>query len=79
MTGHISHIVRNRNFGFITVQEVKGKFFFHKDDFNGHWTDVLEDVNNFLVPVEFDVVDEKLSPKGPRAANVRRTDHPNEG
>ncbi len=73
MEGMVKNIVVKRGFGFITSG--KQEYFFHKDDFYGHWDNLLEDVfAQQRVPVEFEV---KESPKGPRASNVRRTDHPN--
>ena len=75
MTGTVRNIVVAKAFGFISSE---GKeYFFHKDDFTGHWVDLVNDyqASRDAVPVEFDVV---KSPKGPRAANVRRTDHPNQ-
>ena len=75
MNGVVKNVVRDRGFGFIKAD---GKeWFFHKDQFNGHWEDLCTDVNaKKQVSVEFDG---RNSPKGPRAENVRRTDHPNEG
>lgn len=76
MTGFVKNIVQNRNFGFIRNEDNGLEYFFHRDDFSGHWDDLFVDANRTKVVVEFDVAD---SPKGPRAANVRRTDWPNEG
>lgn len=67
MKGVVKTIVADKGYGFIKT--VGGtEYFFHKSDFNGHWTDLVEDANK-QVEVEFDVTN---SPKGPRAANVRR-------
>jgi len=77
MKGTIKNIVLNRQFGFIRAAN-DGEYFFHKQDFNGHWTDLVEDFGHGgpeNIEVTFDVVD---SPKGPRAANVRRLDWPNQ-
>lgn len=74
MLGTIKNIVVKRAFGFIKSD--RQEYFFHRDDFNGHWDDLVNDWNNKdVVPVEFEV---KQSDKGPRASNVRRTDHPNQ-
>jgi cold shock CspA family protein len=78
MKGTVKGIVDNKNFGFIVSESmVRGEkeFFFHRDDFAGHWNDLVEDVKGgYKVPVEFEKVE---SNRGPRAANIRRTDHPN--
>lgn len=73
MQGTVKNIVVKRAFGFIKAD---GKeYFFHRDDFTGHWDDLVEDWNNKeQIPVEFEVTP---SPKGPRASKIRRTDHPN--
>ena len=76
MTGTIKNIVVKRAFGFIVNPTTRTEYFFHRDDFSGHWDDLVEDWNNKeTVPVEFEVVS---SPKGLRASNVKRIDHPNE-
>ena len=75
MTGHVKNLVVKRAFGFIRGEDGK-EHFFHKDDFIGHWDDLVTDVEaKEKVNVEFEVVS---SPKGPRASKVRRTDHPNQ-
>jgi cold shock CspA family protein len=78
VTGNIKNIVATRNYGFIRADISKLEYFFHKDDFVGHWNDLEIDANangDVSIPVEFSVVE---SPKGPRAANVRRLDYPNQ-
>lgn len=75
MKGIVKTLVANRNFGFIKGNN-GGEYFFHRQDFNGHWEDLEADhkiAQN--VEVTFDTVE---SPKGPRAANVRRVDFPNQ-
>lgn len=75
MKGTVKNLVAARNFGFIRGSN-NGEYFFHRDDFNGHWDDLVEDLAHQMHPeVSFDVVE---SPKGLRAANVRRNDWPNE-
>lgn len=76
MKGTVKNILPDRNFGFIKASN-SAEYFFHREDYNGHWDDLKSDVRTLenSIEVTFDVVD---SPKGPRAANVRRTDWPNE-
>jgi len=74
MQGIVKNIVVKRAFGFVIANGQE--YFFHKDDFNGHWDDLVNDWNNKdKVSVEFEVTP---SPKGPRASKVRRTDFPNQ-
>lgn len=73
MKGIVKNIVANRNFGFIRASGVE--YFFHRENFNGHWEDLEADIKKKdRVEVEFEVQD---SPKGPRAKDVKRTDFPN--
>jgi cold shock CspA family protein len=78
MNGVIKRLVANRQFGFIRNNMTGTEYFFHKDDFNGHWNDLVNDADekSVEIPVNFDPI--KDSPKGPRAANVRRLDYPNQ-
>ena len=75
MQGIIKKIVVKKYFGFIKAD--KYEYFFHKDDFKGHWDDLINDYETHggIIPVEFEV---KASPKGPRAIDVKRTDYPNQ-
>lgn len=67
MTGTVKNLMGKKWFGFITSGSKD--YFFHKDDFNGDWTQLqIMAEGGATVKVEFD---EKHSPKGPRAANVR--------
>ncbi len=78
MKGTIRSIVINRNFGFIRANN-KGDYFFHKDDFTGHWDDLVSDYNlgnGEPIEVQFEISEK--SSKGPRASNVRRIDFPNQ-
>jgi len=73
--GTVRNIVSTRNFGFIKGNNGP-EYFFHRDDFNGHWNDLIRDcADGSAIPVIFEDVP---SPKGPRAKNVRRTDFPNQ-
>lgn len=76
MKGTVKNIIAKKHFGFILEPTTRTEYFFHKEDFNGHWDDLVNDhENKKIIPVEFEVM---ASPKGPRASNVRRTDFPNE-
>ena len=76
MKGVVKNIVEKRGFGFVRGED-KLEYFFHKENFVGHWDDLVTDVANDIHPeVEFEG---RRTPKGPRADNVRRTNWPNEG
>ena len=75
MRGMVKSITKNRAFGFIAAD--KKEYFFHRDDFSGHWEDLVSDfLSGAQIPVEFVIVENNI--KGPRAADVKRTDFPNE-
>jgi cold shock CspA family protein len=79
MHGLVKNLVQGKNFGFIRGEDGKTEYFFHREDFAGFWDDLVTDWQrgkNSHIAVEFDVVN---SPKGIRAAHVRRLDHPNQG
>lgn len=77
MEGIIKKLVDNKGYGFI--KDMEGiEYFFHKDDFIGHWIDLVEDYNlgvEGYIKVTFEKISSK---KGPRGSNVRRTEFPNE-
>lgn len=76
MNGTLKDLIHQRQFGFITSGDTD--YFFHRDDFHGHWNDMYKDYQSGAsVSLEFDVNNEKNT-KGPRAKNVRRAGHPNE-
>jgi len=78
MTGVVKNILGNKGYGFILADMTRIEYFFHRDDFIGHWDDLVSDTENEVgvkIPMEFAIVD---SPRGPRAANVRRLDYPNQ-
>lgn len=73
MIGKVRRIVEDKGFGFIKSDLNAVDYFFHKSGFDGHWGDLINDVNDKKeVVVEFDVV---ASAKGPRAENVKRMDN----
>jgi cold shock CspA family protein len=75
LRGTIRGLVYTKNYGFIKGNNGP-EYFFHRDDFNGHWNDLVQDCDNGgIIPVIFE---DNPSPKGPRAKNVRRTDYPNQ-
>ena len=75
MNGIIKSMIDGKNFGFI--RDAKGiEYFFHQEDFDGHWSDLVFDYHNGAgdIEVEFEPRD---TPKGKRADNVSRLDFPN--
>ncbi len=74
LKGKVVRLLIDKNFGFIQDESAK-EYFFHRDDFDGHWADLCTDYkNNHEIEVEFDSA--KEIGKGPRAANVGRIKHP---
>ena len=63
MEGKIKRLVRDRGFGFISVEDGKDVFF-HRSDLAGGDFDALEEGTS----VEFDLEE---GPKGSRAVSVR--------
>jgi hypothetical protein len=41
LEGEIKNVIRAKNFGFILHKG--NEYFFHRDDFVGHWDDLLKD------------------------------------
>lgn len=77
MKGTIQKLVGEKNFGFIKGVD-KIDYFFHRDDFNGHWDDLVTDhANGDEIEVTF-VIKSPQPSKGARAEHVSRTRHPNE-
>jgi cold shock CspA family protein len=75
MNGKVRSLPEGKSFGFIESNDKD--YFFHKDDFNGHWADLLKDFRSGKpILVEFEPTQ---SAKGLRAASVARTQHPDEG
>lgn len=78
MRGLVKNLIPGKFYGFILEPITKNEYFFHREDFNGFWDDLMLDVGKDRLPkieVTFDIVD---SPKGPRANNVKRLDYPNQ-
>jgi cold shock CspA family protein len=70
MVGQIRNIPDGKHFGFITTNEGKD-YFFHKDDYQGSWSELLKlykksGVTQFIL-VEFEPIQ---APKGLRAEKV---------
>lgn len=77
MKGTIKNMPPNKSFCFIRGTD-RVEYFLHRQDFNGHWNDLVADYNNLPkgenIEVTFDVVE---SPNGPRASSCSRVDYPN--
>lgn len=70
--GKVVRLISSKGFGFIRYGEVD--YFFHKDDFDGHWNDLETDfMRSGYVDVTFQ---ESAGPKGLRASQVRRAGFP---
>lgn len=77
MTGIIREMFAQKMFGFIEVSGERKGFFFHRDDFVGHWGDLVADYQNRIGPISVEF-EQDATPKGPRARNVKRMDFPNQ-
>jgi cold shock CspA family protein len=72
MTGIVKKVVADKGYGFIKGED-SIEYFFHKQDFNGFYDDLCEDLmKGVTVKVTFIIVN---SPKGPRANEVTIADH----
>lgn len=78
MQGTVNRIPEGKMFGFIKVEGEKNDYFFHKDDFSGHWQDLVHDITHSREKVVVNFTPEKGA-KGPRATDVKRLDWPNQG
>lgn len=76
MKGIIKSVVRNKNYGFIKNEHNGVEYFFHKDDYYGHWDDLVIDFEKKedFIKVTFEP---NRTEKGPRASEVKRLDFPN--
>lgn len=70
MKGKIARVVEGKKFGFIR-SDLGIDYFFHETGYNGHWDDLVADMKDKSIEVEFE---ETNGVKGPRAENVRRVD-----
>lgn len=78
MEGFVKSLIPGKFYGFILDPLTTKEYFFHKQDFSGHWDDLQDDFEKkFEIRVSFDI--DLTNPKGPRAANVKRLVWPNEG
>lgn len=78
MIGTVIRLIHAKNFGFIRTRD-GDEYFFHRDDFNGHWHDLTLDHAGGKVEVDVSFEKSHRTAKGLRAENVMRTNHPNEG
>lgn len=75
MIGIVKRVVAGRQFGFINCDGME--YFFHRDDFYGHWNDLeIDSEKKLRIEVEFEIGHDKG--RGPRAMNVKRLDFPNQ-
>lgn len=65
LTGEIVRIIPDKRFGFVRIPGHSKDFFFHRDDYQGRWEDLLD--HKHKVKVSCVVVE---SAKGPRCADV---------
>lgn len=73
MTGKVVRLVSEKSYGFIRGKENGVDYFFHSTGFDGHWNDLIEDLNDKKeILVTFDDVQ---TSKGARAENVVRLDN----
>ena len=68
MTGFVKSLISSKGFGFISAN--KKEYFFHRDDYQGDWNDLIIDFDNGKEPIQVEFEEVKSS-KGPRAAQVR--------
>lgn len=72
MTGTVVRLLGTKGFGFIEGEN-KIQYFFHRQDFNGFFDDLVSDMDGGRkVVVTFEIAEH--SPKGPRARDVVRVD-----
>ena len=71
MDGTIARVIAEKGFGFVKGDDQKD-YFFHRSDFRGFFDDLVEDTKGGrVIKVTFTPT---FTTKGPRAADVVRTD-----
>lgn len=75
LKGRLKSLKSIKGYGFIIVDN-KDQYFFHRDDYQGHWNDMADDFDSGT-QVEFHFEPDRTE-KGLRARNVCRTDWPNQ-
>lgn len=71
MRGTLRKLVSEKKYGFIKTE--KTDYFFHKENFDGHWDDLATDHENGIeITMEFEPI---RTDKGLRAEEVRRVDN----
>ena len=64
MSGQIVRVLPDKRFGFVKIG--RQDYFFHKDDYQGNWDELVN--GDRKLQVNCVIVE---SPKGPRCADVR--------
>lgn len=75
MNGTIRKLDERKLYGFVR-NENGADYFFHRDDFVGHWNDLIEDFHREN-EIKVDFMPDKTD-KGLRARNVNRLNWPNQ-
>lgn len=71
MRGRIRSVIYGRQYGFIVLN---GKdYFFHKDDYDGNWDQLIDDHNKDGSHIEVEFTEAESS-RGLRASEVRRVE-----
>jgi CspA family cold shock protein len=65
--GTIKKLVKDRGFGFISMEQGQGDVFFHVSSVDEGIFDALQEGQS----VEYEIVEDNGRGKGPRAGNVR--------
>lgn len=73
--GKVIRLISEKGFGFISHDSKD--YFFHRDDFLGHWNDLVEDFHAKRIDIEVQFLPTETT-KGFRAQNVSRMDFPNQ-
>ena len=71
--GKVKSLPEGKNFGFISTDFSQKDYFFHREDYDGDWGQLIHDFyyGNKKIFMEFKSVD---AVKGMRATNVRRVE-----